>query len=50
MIPLAERDQRKLSLQSAAGAQDLNAYMNELVRNADIDRSDSALATPEFLQ
>lgn len=50
MIPLAERDQRKLSLQSAAGAQDLNAYINELVRNADIDRSDSALATPEFLQ
>ncbi|MDG2375998.1 MAG: peptidyl-prolyl cis-trans isomerase [Woeseiaceae bacterium] len=50
MIPLAERDQRKLSLQSAAGAQDLNAYMNELVRSAEIDRSDSALATPEFLQ
>jgi peptidyl-prolyl cis-trans isomerase D len=50
MIPLAERDQRKLTLESAAGAQDLNAYVNELIRNSDIERSDSALATPEFLQ
>ncbi|MGI9261207.1 MAG: peptidyl-prolyl cis-trans isomerase [Woeseiaceae bacterium] len=50
MIPLAERDQRKASLESAAGAQDLNAYVNELVRTADIDRSDTALTTPEFLQ
>ncbi|MDH3439128.1 MAG: peptidyl-prolyl cis-trans isomerase [Gammaproteobacteria bacterium] len=50
MIPLAERDQRKASLESAAGAQDLNAYMNELIRTADIERSDDALSPPEFLQ
>ena len=49
-IPLAERDQRKEELQIAAGVQDFNAFVNELERNADIERSDDALTTPEFLQ
>lgn len=49
-IDLAERDQRKELLESAAGARDLNAYVNELVRTSDIERSESATATPDFLQ
>ena len=49
-IPLAERDQRKLSLESMAGARDYNAYVNELVRTSDIERSESATETPDFLQ
>jgi peptidyl-prolyl cis-trans isomerase D len=49
-IALAERDQRKELLESAAGARDLNAYVNELVRTSDIERSESAIETPDFLQ
>jgi len=49
-IPLEERDQRKEELQSAAGAMDYNAFLNELQRTADIERSSDALATPDFLQ
>lgn len=49
-IPLEERDQRKDELQAAAGAQDFNAFINELERNADIERSEEALAGPEYLQ
>ncbi len=49
-IDLAERDQRKQLLESAAGARDLNAYVNELVRTSDIERSESATTTPDFLQ
>ena len=48
-IPLAERDAGKETLQNDAGVADLNAFISELVRNADIARSEDALATPEFL-
>lgn len=48
-IPLAERDQRKEQLQSTAGALDYNAFVNELERNADIERSERALEEPDFL-
>ena len=49
-IPLAERDQRKETLQIAAGAADFNAFVSELERTADIERSEDALAQPDFLQ
>ena len=49
-IPLAERDQRKEELQIQAGASDYNAFVNELSRTMDVERSDDALATPDFLQ
>jgi peptidyl-prolyl cis-trans isomerase D len=49
-IPLAERDRRKEELQQVAGASDYNAFINELERNADIERSEDALAGPDFLQ
>jgi len=49
-IPLADRDQRKEELQIAAGASDYNAFVNELERTADIDRSADALSGPEFPQ
>ena len=49
-IALAERDQRKNLLQSTAGVRDLNAFVNELVRTADIERSEAAIATPDYLQ
>jgi len=48
-MPLEERDQRKEELQSAAGASDFNAFVSELVRTADIERSEDALAQPDFL-
>ncbi len=48
-IPLAERDQRKEELQMTAGAADFNAFVNELQRNADIERVESALADPDLL-
>jgi peptidyl-prolyl cis-trans isomerase D len=48
-IPLAERDQRKENLQQQAGAADLDAFVSELVRNADIERSEEAIEGPEFL-
>jgi parvulin-like peptidyl-prolyl isomerase len=49
-VPLEERDRRKEELQMTAGAMDFNAYINDLVRTADIERSEDALAEPEFLQ
>ena len=48
-IPLAERDAGKETLQNDAGVADLNAFISELVRNADIERSEDALATPDYL-
>jgi peptidyl-prolyl cis-trans isomerase D len=48
-IPLAERDAGKETLQNEAGVADLNAFISELVRNADIERSEDALSPPEFL-
>ncbi len=48
-IPIAERDQRKEELQSAAGASDYIAYVNELERHADIERSEIALKGSDFL-
>jgi len=49
-IPLAERDQRKEDLQITAGAADYNAFVNELMRTASIERNEDALAEPDFLQ
>jgi len=49
-IPLEERDRRKEELQAAAGAMDYNAFVNELVRTADIERSGDALEAPDFPQ
>ena len=49
-IPLTERDQRKEELQITAGASDYNAFVNELERQADIERSSEALAEPDFPQ
>lgn len=49
-IPLAERDQRKEELQMTAGAADFNAFVNELQRNADIERSENALDEPDLLR
>ncbi|MBJ90309.1 MAG: hypothetical protein CMO98_10660 [Woeseia sp.] len=48
-IPIAERDQRKEELQSTAGASDYIAYVNELERHADIERSEIALQGSDFL-
>jgi len=48
-IPLAERDQRKEELQNTAGAADYNAFVNQLQQQADIERNQDALSTPEFL-
>jgi hypothetical protein len=48
-IPLAERDARKENLQSQAGAADLNAFVSELQRRADIERNEDAFAEQEFL-
>jgi parvulin-like peptidyl-prolyl isomerase len=49
-IPLAERDQRKEDLQNTAGAADYNAFLNELIRTASIERNEDALVEPVFLQ
>jgi len=49
-IPLEERDRRKDELQSTAGAQDYNAFVNELTRHADIERNPDALNEQDFLQ
>ncbi len=49
-IPLADRDARKDELESAAGAADFTAYVNELERHADIERSEGALQEQDFLQ
>ncbi len=49
-IPLADRDQRKEDLQNQAGAADYVAFLNELTRNADIERSEDALDEQDFLQ
>ena len=48
-IPLAERDARKENLQAQAGAADLNAFVSELERRADIERNEDAFAEQEFL-
>jgi len=47
-IALADRDQRKEELQSAAGAADYVAFVNELSRHIDIERSDDALSEQDF--
>ena len=49
-IPLADRDQRKEELQNAAGAADYIAFLNQLTRNADIERNEDALDEQDFLQ
>jgi peptidyl-prolyl cis-trans isomerase D len=49
-IPLEDRDQRKKDLQNAAGAADYIAFVNELTREADIERNNDALAEQDFLQ
>jgi len=49
-IPLADRDARKDELESAAGAADFTAYVSELERHADIERSEGALQEQDFLQ
>jgi peptidyl-prolyl cis-trans isomerase D len=49
-IPLADRDQRKEELQNAAGGADYVAFLNELTRNADIERNEDALDEQDFLQ
>lgn len=48
-ISIAERDQRKEELQSGAGAFDYFAYVNELERHVDIERSEIALQGSDFL-
>ena len=48
-IPLAERDARKENLQAQAGASDLNAFVSELVRRADIERNEDAFDQQDFL-
>jgi peptidyl-prolyl cis-trans isomerase D len=48
-IPLTERDARKENLQSQAGAADLNAFVSELERRADIERNEDAFGEQEFL-
>ena len=47
-IPLAERDARKLDLARDSGAADFNAFIRELEASADIVKSESAFAEPEF--
>lgn len=49
-IPLEERDQRKERLQSEAGAADYIAFVNELTREADIERNEDSLEEQDFLQ
>jgi hypothetical protein len=48
-IPLTERDARKENLQAQAGAADLNAFVSELERRADIERNEDAFSEQEFL-
>ena len=48
-IPLAERDARKENLQNQNGAADLNAFISELERRADIERNEEAFAEQELL-
>jgi peptidyl-prolyl cis-trans isomerase D len=48
-IPLAERDARKDNLQSQAGAADLNAFVSELERRADIERNEDAFNQQDLL-
>jgi peptidyl-prolyl cis-trans isomerase D len=49
-IPLAERDRRKEELQMGNGAADYNAFVNQLERTTDVERSEEALQGPELLQ
>jgi len=48
-IPLAERDARKENLQNQSGAADLNAFVSELERRADIERNEEAFAAQDLL-
>ena len=48
-IPLAERDARKENLQNQSGAADLNAFISELERRADIERNEEAFAAQDLL-
>ena len=48
-IPLAERDARKENLQNQAGAADLNAFISELERRADIERNEEAFSAQDLL-
>ena len=47
-IPLAERDARKNELARDSGAADFNAFIRVLEGNAEIVKSETALAEPEF--
>jgi len=47
-IPLEERDQRKEELQNTAGAADYVAFVNELIRQADVERNDEVLTEQDF--
>ncbi len=49
-ISLAERDQRKNELMAQAGNADLNAFVTELMHNADIERNEDVLTGPDLLQ
>jgi len=48
-IPLAERDARKDNLQAQAGAADLNAFVSELERRADIERNEDAFSGQDLV-
>lgn len=48
-IPLAERDARKENLQNQSGAADLNAFISELERRADIERNEEAFSAQDLL-
>ena len=47
-IPLAERDARKNELARDSGAADFNAFIRVLEGNAEIVKSETALAEPDF--
>ena len=47
-VLIEERDQRKEELQNTAGAADYVAFVNELTRQADIERNDDVLSEQDF--
>ena len=47
-IPLADRDARKNDLAMDSGSADYNAFIRDLERNADVVKSEAALAEPVF--
>jgi peptidyl-prolyl cis-trans isomerase D len=49
-VPLAERDARKKALAGQSGGADYTAFVLQLEREADIVRSESALAEPDGFQ